>query len=110
MEKAKNAEEYIAQQRQMIASNPDCGTSYYNLAVALIGIQKYDEAEKELFNALECSPGLAEAMVQLGGLALRKGDLDGLSGIQQKRRQGEAGFLRGARQHRFRASSAGRGG
>jgi hypothetical protein len=39
MEKAKNAEEYIAQQRQMIAANPECGTSYYNLAVALIGLQ-----------------------------------------------------------------------
>ena len=48
MTKAKNAEEYIARQRVAIAGNPDCGVSRYNLAVGLMGLQKYDEAEKEL--------------------------------------------------------------
>ena len=52
MPEAKNAEEYIAQQRAAIAQNPECGNSRYNLAVALIGQKKYDEAEKELFEAV----------------------------------------------------------
>ena len=46
MTKAKTAEEYIAQQRSFIAQNPECGNSHYNLAVALLGQQNYDEAEK----------------------------------------------------------------
>ena len=64
MPKAKNVDEYIAKQRAAIASNPDCGTSHYNLAVALLGQQKYDEAEKELQEAVSCSPTLAEAYVR----------------------------------------------
>ena len=68
MQKAKNVEEYIARQRSAIASNPECGTSHYNLAVALLGQKKYDEAEKELHEAIQCSPNLAEAYVQLGGI------------------------------------------
>ncbi len=77
MTKAKNAEEYIAQQRSSIARNPDCGNSHYNLAVALMGQQKFDEAEKELYEALNCSDNMAEAYVLLGGIALHHGDLEG---------------------------------
>ena len=44
MEKAKNAEEYIAIQQSAIARNPECGTSHYNLAVALLGQRKFEEA------------------------------------------------------------------
>ena len=68
MAQAKNAEEYIATQRLAIASNPECGTSHYNLAVGLLGLGKFDEAEKELLEAISCSPNLAEAYVQLGGI------------------------------------------
>jgi tetratricopeptide (TPR) repeat protein len=77
MAKARNVDEYIAHQRAAIAANPDCGTSHYNLAVGLLGLKKYEEAEKELFAAVECSPSLAEAYVQLGGICLQRGDLDG---------------------------------
>jgi tetratricopeptide (TPR) repeat protein len=77
MNKTKNVEDYIAQQRAGIAQNPECGTSHYNLAVGLMGQKKYDEAQKELFEALECSPSLAEAYVLLGGICLQRGDLDG---------------------------------
>ena len=77
MTHAKNAEEYIAQQKAAIASNPECGNSHYNLAVGLMGQQKYDEAEKALFEAIECSPGMAEAYVLLGGICLQRNDLDG---------------------------------
>jgi tetratricopeptide (TPR) repeat protein len=95
MSKAKNVEEYITQQRAALAGNPDCGTTHYNLAVALLGQKKYDEAEKELHEALNCSPNLAEAYVQLGGLRLQRGDLDGCLEFNQKAVQSRAGFAEG---------------
>ena len=52
MATAKNADEFISQQRAAIASNPDCGTSHYNLGVALMGKKQYDEAEKEFLEAI----------------------------------------------------------
>ena len=82
-------------QRAAIASNPDCGTSHYNLAVALLGQKKYDEAEKELFAAVECSPTLAEAYVQLGGIRLQRGDLDGCLAFNQQAVRTRAGFAEG---------------
>ena len=93
--KAKNAEEYIAQQRLALAANPDCGTTHYNLAVALLGQKKNDEAEKELIAAIECSPTLAEAYVQLGGLCLQRGDLDGCLEYNQRAVRSRAGFSEG---------------
>jgi len=77
MTKAKNVQEYIAHQKTAIASNPECGTSHYNLAIGLLGLKKYEEAEKELLTAVECSPNLAEAYVQLGGICLQRGDMEG---------------------------------
>ena len=95
MEKAKNAEDYIAQQRISIASNPECGTSHYNLAVALMGLQKYDEAEEELREAIECSPNLAEAYVHLGAICLRRGDLEGCLGYNRQAVKVRPGFSEG---------------
>ena len=95
MEKAKNVEEYIARHRQAIASNPECGTSHYNLAVALMGLKKYDEAQKHLFEAIDCSPGLAEAYVQLGAIRLQQGDLDGCLAYNQKAVKARPGFSEG---------------
>ncbi len=76
MQKAENAQAYIATQRKIIDQNPECGTSHYNLAVALLGLRQFDEAEVELKSAIECSPGLAEAYVQLGGICFHKGDME----------------------------------
>lgn len=95
MEKAENVEEYIAQQRAFIASNPDCGTSHYNLAVALLGQKRYDEAEKALLEAVSCSPTLAEAYVQLGGICLQRGDLDGCMDYNKRAIHSRAGFSEG---------------
>ena len=78
MSTPETVEEYIAKQRAAVAQNPECGTSHYNLAVGLLGQKKYDEAEREFLEAIECSPSLAEAYVQLGGIYLQRGDLDGL--------------------------------
>jgi tetratricopeptide (TPR) repeat protein len=95
MTKAKNAEEYIARNKEMIQQNPDCGTSHYNLAVALIGQKKYDEAEQELHAAIECSSNLAEAYVQLGGLCLRRGDLEGCLAYNKDSTKVRAAFSEG---------------
>jgi len=95
MNKPQNAQEFIAQQRQAIASNPDCGTSHYNLAVALMGVQEFAEAEKELMAAIECSPGLAEGYVQLGALCLRRGDLEGCLKWNQQAVKARPGFSEG---------------
>ena len=95
MPKAKNVEEYIATQLTGIAANPDCGTSHYNLAVGLMGQKKYNEAEKELHAAIDCSPSLAEAYVQLGGICLQRGDLDGCLEYNKQATKARAGFFEG---------------
>ena len=95
MEKAKNVQEYIARQRAALASNPDCGTTRYNLAVALMGQKKYDEAEQELFGAIDSSPNLAEAYVLLGGICLQRNDLDGCLNYNQQAVKVRAGFAEG---------------
>ena len=95
MSKADDSEQYIAQQRAALASNPDCGTTHYNLAVALLGQKKYDEAEQEFLEAVECSPTLVEAYVQLGGISLQRGDLDSCLRYNQEAVRSRAGFAEG---------------
>ncbi len=70
-------EEYIAKQRAALISNADCGMTHYNLATALLNLRKFDDAEHEFNEAIRCSPNLAEAFVQLGGICLQRGDLEG---------------------------------
>lgn len=95
MPKAKNVEEYVAIQRGGVAANPECGTSHYNLAAGLMGQKKYNEAEKELLAAIDCSPSLAEAYVQLGGICLQRGDLDGCFECNKQATKARAGFFEG---------------
>lgn len=95
MEKAKNVEEYIAMQRAALSSNPDCGVTHYNLGVALLGQEKYDEAEGSFQDALEHSPTLAEAYVQLGGICLKRGDLEGCLQYNKMSVKSRAGFSEG---------------
>lgn len=91
----KNVDEYIAKHRAAVARNPDCGVSHYNLAVGLLGQKKYDEAEIELREAVGCSPTLAEAYVQLGGICLYRGDLEGCLEYNKKAVRSRAGFAEG---------------
>ena len=95
MTKAETSEEYIAQQRSFIAQNEECGTSHYNLAVALMGQQKYDEAENELHEALDCSANMAEAYVLLGGIALQRDDLEGCLKYNKMAVKARPGFSEG---------------
>jgi tetratricopeptide (TPR) repeat protein len=93
--RATNVHEFIEKQKMALASNPDCGTSHYNLAIALMGIGKYEEAKVELFAAIECSPNLAEAYVQLGGICLKNGDLEGCLHYNKLAVRSRAGFSEG---------------
>ena len=82
-------------QKTAIAQNPECGNSHYNLAVALIGKKQYDEAQKALYEAIENSPNLAEAYVQLGGLCLQRGDMEGCLDWNKRSIHARAGFAEG---------------
>jgi len=91
----QNADEQIARLRHALLQNAECGTTHYNLAVALIGKQEFAEAENVLHDAIECSPTLAEAYVQLGGLCLQRGDLEGCFRFNQQATKARAGFAEG---------------
>ncbi len=93
--KPKNADEYIQHLRTQITQNTECGTSHYNLAVALMGKQEYDEAEEALRNAVECSPNLAEAYVLLGGICLQRNDMEGCLRFNRQAVKVRAGFAEG---------------
>lgn len=93
--KPKNVDEHIAQLRLALAGNPECGTTHYNLAVALMGKQEYSEAEKELHEAIDNSPTLAEAYVLLGGISLQRGDLEGCYRFNQRATKARTGFAEG---------------
>jgi tetratricopeptide (TPR) repeat protein len=95
MEKAKNIDEYITRQRQSLSSNPECGTTHYNLGVALLGKHMDNEAEKCFLEAIDCSPSLAEAYVQLGGICLKRGDLDGCLDWNKRAVKARPGFSEG---------------
>lgn len=91
----RNADEQIARLRHALLQNAECGTTHYNLAVALIGKQEFAEAEKVLHDAVDCSPTLAEAYVQLGGICLQRGDLEGCFRYNQRATKARAGFAEG---------------
>jgi len=93
--KLPSVDEHIAQLKFQISQNAECGTTHYNLAVALLGKKEYDEAENELHDAVECSPNLAEAFVLLGGLCLQRNDLDGCLRYNRHAVKSRAGFAEG---------------
>lgn len=74
---AKNTDEFIVEMQGRLRDNDGCGVTHYNLGSAYVAKGRYVEAEAEFLRAVECSPTLVEAFVQLGGLAMNKGDLDG---------------------------------
>jgi tetratricopeptide (TPR) repeat protein len=91
----KDADENIAKLKSQLLRNDECGTTHYNLAVALLGKQEYIEAEKELHEAIDCSPSLAEAYVLLGGICLQRKDLEGCYRFNQRAVKARAGFAEG---------------
>jgi tetratricopeptide (TPR) repeat protein len=90
-----NVDEQISALKQQLSRNTECGTTHYNLAVALMGKQEYAEAENELHDAVDCSPSLAEAYVLLGGICLQRNDLEGCYRYNQRATKARAGFAEG---------------
>ncbi|MBN2140616.1 MAG: tetratricopeptide repeat protein [Desulfovibrionaceae bacterium] len=75
--KFEDIEDYIADLKAKSAQNPGCGNTHYNLGVAYLSKRDFMAAERELLEAVDCSPKMSEAYVQLGGIAMHRGDLDG---------------------------------
>ncbi|WP_461208905.1 tetratricopeptide repeat protein [Desulfocurvus sp. DL9XJH121] len=74
---AKNVDEYIAELQAQLAANPTCASHHYNLGVAYLSKRMWQEAEKSFLEAVENSPRMADAYVQLGGICLQRGDVEG---------------------------------
>jgi tetratricopeptide (TPR) repeat protein len=70
-----NIEDYIADLKAKLAVNRECGNTLYNLGVAYLSKRDFMEAERCFREAVANSPKLAEAYVQLGGIAMQRGDL-----------------------------------
>jgi len=91
----KDSDEHIVQLKNQLIKNDECGTTHYNLAVALLGKKEYVEAENELHDAIDNSPTLAEAYVLLGGICLQRKDLEGCYRYNQLATKARAGFAEG---------------
>lgn len=76
-ERYDDIDEYIADLKAEIVGNEQCANHHYNLAVALLSKRDFAAAEESLLAAVRNSPRMAEAYVQLGGICLERGDLDG---------------------------------
>ncbi len=70
-------EEKIQELKARLAKNPECGVTNYNLGVHYMALRDFETARQYLQEAIRKSPDLAEAYVQLGGIAMNEGDLDG---------------------------------
>lgn len=92
---AQNAETHIAQLKAQVEANEECGTTQYNLGVALLGVGKLTEAEGAFNEAISSSPNLAEAYVQLGGICLQRGDIEGCKYWNTRSTKARAGFAPG---------------
>ncbi|MGE4469795.1 MAG: tetratricopeptide repeat protein [Desulfovibrio sp.] len=75
MQQFENVDEYIADLKAKLAKNRECGNTLYNLGVAHLSKREFMEAERCFREAVANSPKLAEAYVQLGGIAMQRGDL-----------------------------------
>jgi len=76
MKTPQDSEEFIAQQKEILAQNPECASTSYNLGVALIEQGRLDEAIEAFNDAIDNSSRMFEAYVNLGYIHFKKGDLD----------------------------------
>lgn len=85
-------DDYIADLKKEIAANEQCANHHYNLGVALLSKRDFMGAEDSLLAAVRNAPRLAEAFVQLGGICLERGDLDGCLRYNEEAAQCRAKF------------------
>lgn len=74
---AQNVDEYIAELKAKLSQNPQCASHQYNIGLAYLTKRMWQEAETAFREAVDSSPRFAEAYVQLGGICLHRGDLEG---------------------------------
>ncbi len=76
MERFDNIDDYIDDLKGKLKINPTCSNTLYNIGVAYLSRRDFMEAERSFLDAIANSPRMAEAYVQLGGIAMQSGDLD----------------------------------
>lgn len=76
-ERYDDIDEYIRDLQREIMRNDNCASHYYNLGMAFLSKRDFAAAEEAFLNSIRNSSHLAEAYVQLGGICLQRGDLDG---------------------------------
>ncbi len=91
-ERYDDIDEYIADLKAEIAVNEKCANHYYNLGLAFLSKRDFVAAEEAFLAALRNSPHLAEAYVQLGGICLERGDLEGCLRYNQEAANSRAKF------------------
>jgi tetratricopeptide (TPR) repeat protein len=95
MNQQPSTQDYLMQQREKVAASPDCAITRYNYAVALLAQNRFEEAEKELLEAVSCSPSLAEAFVLLGGIRMHFNDINGCLEYNKRATQARPRFAEG---------------
>ncbi|MBU1230678.1 MAG: tetratricopeptide repeat protein [Proteobacteria bacterium] len=75
--KYNNVDEYIQHLKEQLMANAECGNTHYNLGVAYLSKREFMDAERCFREAVANSPKMAEAYVQMGGICLERGDLEG---------------------------------
>lgn len=76
-EKYDNIDEYIADLQKETQTTEKCASQHYNLGLAYLSKRDFVAAEEEFLKAVRQSPHLAEAYIQLGGICMERGDLEG---------------------------------
>ncbi|EGJ49707.1 tetratricopeptide repeat protein [Desulfocurvibacter africanus] len=77
MSNTAKVDAYIAEQMNKLQDNPQCANTHYNLGMGFLTKRMFKEAEESFLKAVDCSSKLVEAYVQLGGIAMQRGDLEG---------------------------------
>ena len=93
-DKYDNLDEYISDLKAAIEqSGGQCAAHHYQLGLALLSKRDMVGAENEFRECLRESAHMAEAMVQLGGICMQRGDLEGCLRYNQDVAESNIGFV-----------------
>ena len=76
MSKGPLIEGYVRDLRDKLRENPGCALTHYNLGIALLKQHKWDEAISEFEEAIDESPRMVEAYINLSGIYFQKGEIE----------------------------------
>uniref|UniRef100_A0A7C4EIR6 Tetratricopeptide repeat protein n=1 Tax=Fundidesulfovibrio putealis TaxID=270496 RepID=A0A7C4EIR6_9BACT len=88
----ENIDDYIAELEGRLSKNDECASSHYNLGVAYLSKRRFEEAQTCFHRAADRSPTMAEAYVQLGGIAMHMGDIEACLRFNQSATKARARF------------------